>query len=90
MFRDLPFTFIKEYILAKSRTLASIRPVARHLETLVAWQDIGARIQESGPTSAKIRHVRRRLLGGRRSRSTCERTIRHGSQIPRCRYLHLT
>ena len=66
MFRDPLFMSIKEYTLAKSRTLASIRGVARRSVILVASQDIDARTQGSAPISAKIRHVKRRLLAERR------------------------
>ena len=85
MFRGPLFTYINEYTLARSRTLANIRAVARHLATLVASRDIAARIQGNAHISAKIQNVKRRLPAGRRSHSICERTIRHGSPIPQCK-----
>lgn len=85
MFRGQLFTYINEYTQARNRTLANIRAVARHLVTLVASRDIAARTQGSAHISAKTQSVKRRLPAERRSRSTCERTIRHGSPIRRCK-----
>jgi hypothetical protein len=85
MFRGPLFTYINEYTQARNHTLANIRVVARHLVTLVASRGIAARIQESAHISAKTQSVKRRLPAERRSRSTCERTIRHGSPIRRCK-----
>ena len=86
--RDPLFTYINEYILARNRTLASTRAVGRHLVIRVASRDIGARIQGSGHTSVKTQNAKRRLPAERRSRSTCEHTIRHGNLIRQCEWLN--
>lgn len=84
MVRNPLFMYINECTLARNRTLASTRAVARHLATLVALQDIAALTQGSALISAKTRNVRRRLPVEPRSRNTCERTIRHGNLIRQC------
>ena len=86
MYRDPLFMYIQEYIRGRNLTAASTQAVAKRLETRAASHDIAAHIQGSALTNAKIRHVKRRSPAERHSHSTCERMIRHGSQILQCKY----
>jgi hypothetical protein len=81
LFSAQHYTFIYVFTQVKSHIVVNTLVVVKHSGIPAVLLDIGEHILANDHTSVKTPHVRKRLLDGRRSPHTCERTILIGNQI---------